>query len=392
MLYQNETLREISFPLGGIGTGSIGLNGIGYLTDWEIENHPNKGERNGHTHFAVKAEYPDGRSVVKVLQGDWTKDLSGYYEQKEYSGFGYGPFRETMAGFPHFREVIFNGEFPIATITFRDADFPAEVELTAFNPFIPLNADDSGIPAAFFEIKFKNGAENIKYTAIFSVRNRNSHSENKAVDCGGYPAIRLGGTNTDETDSGDLTIAIDRTEQVIMQQYWYRGGWCDGISTFWRELSDGTIKDRTYAEKGSFDAASLGCEMELAPQETGTCRYVLSWNFPYYTKYVPPLKDENGKVIPLVNYYAKLFADSTASCQYSMTHWQKLYDKTNLFRTALFSSTVDDVVKDAISSTICVLKTPTVLRLEDGTFYGWEGVHEKEGSCHGTCTHVWSYA
>ena len=39
-----------------------------------------------------------------------------------------------------------------------------------------------------------------------------------------------------------------------------------------------------------------------------------------------------------------------------------------------------------------MLKSPTVLRLEDGSFYGWEGVHEKEGSCEGTCQHVWNYA
>ena len=39
-----------------------------------------------------------------------------------------------------------------------------------------------------------------------------------------------------------------------------------------------------------------------------------------------------------------------------------------------------------------VLKSPTVMRLEDGSFYGWEGVHEIQGSCEGTCQHVWNYA
>ena len=31
------------------------------------------------------------------------------------------------------------------------------------------------------------------------------------------------------------------------------------------------------------------------------------------------------------------------------------------------------------------------LRLEDGTFYGWEGLHLDEGCCEGSCTHVWNY-
>ena len=43
MKYNSQKLREISFPLGGIGAGCIGLSGSGHLVDWEIFNAPNKG-------------------------------------------------------------------------------------------------------------------------------------------------------------------------------------------------------------------------------------------------------------------------------------------------------------------------------------------------------------
>jgi hypothetical protein len=46
---------------------------------------------------------------------------------------------------------------------------------------------------------------------------------------------------------------------------------------------------------------------------------------------------------------------------------------------------------DAIAGNMAILKSPTVLRLEDGTFYGWEGLHPTEGCCEGSCTHVWNY-
>ncbi|MFR8332480.1 MAG: GH116 family glycosyl hydrolase [Oscillospiraceae bacterium] len=39
-----------------------------------------------------------------------------------------------------------------------------------------------------------------------------------------------------------------------------------------------------------------------------------------------------------------------------------------------------------MSANLAVLKTPTVMRLEDGSFYGWEGLHETAGSCEGSCT------
>ena len=39
-----------------------------------------------------------------------------------------------------------------------------------------------------------------------------------------------------------------------------------------------------------------------------------------------------------------------------------------------------------------VLKSPTCLRLENGEFYAFEGCGINNGSCEGSCTHVWNYA
>ena len=88
MLYQNEYLNEISFPLGGIGTGCFGLAGNGSFLDWEIYNRPNKGTINPYTFFLIKAEKPDGSSAVKILQGDTTTHLSGLHGRTTFSNFG----------------------------------------------------------------------------------------------------------------------------------------------------------------------------------------------------------------------------------------------------------------------------------------------------------------
>ena len=47
MIYSKQKTKSISFPLGGIGTGCIGLAGNGELKDWEIFNRPNKCTRHG---------------------------------------------------------------------------------------------------------------------------------------------------------------------------------------------------------------------------------------------------------------------------------------------------------------------------------------------------------
>ena len=149
MIYRGNKLKEIIFPLGGIGTGSIGLAGNGALVDWEIFNHPNKGSLNDYSCFAIKAEYPDGKSVTKILQGDHIKDLVGQYSKSTFTGYGFGPNRGSLCGFPHFKKVTFDGKFPIVTLTFEDDHFPAKVVLKAFNPFIPLDADNSSIGIGF---------------------------------------------------------------------------------------------------------------------------------------------------------------------------------------------------------------------------------------------------
>jgi len=391
MIYKNQKLREISFPLGGIGTGSIGLAGNGALIDFEIFNRPNKNSINGCTSFAVTAEYPDGKRIVKVLRGDVLKDFSGFSRGPHMRGFGEGHAGDTMCSYPHFKEVVFDGRFPIATLTFKDEIFPGEVVLTAWNPMIPLDSENSSIPAAFFDITVKAGAENVKYTAVFSVKNPFDKTENKICFHEKYNAVQLRYADVSEDDVayGDLCVAVDG-KNSFAQEYWYRGGWRDHVSTFWYELTHGAFSDRHYDTpnpKGG-DYASIGAEM-IPGEKT---RFVLAWNVPNCYNYWWRCKDENDRDVTWKNYYATRFENSIDSAFYALANYDVFFEKTLLFCDTLHNSSLDPVVIDAVSSTMSVLKSPTVLRLENGEFYGWEGVHTNIGSCEGTCTHVWSYA
>ncbi len=385
MIYEGNKLKEIVFPLGGIGTGSIGLNGVGHLVDWEIFNRPDKGSYNGYTHIAIRAEFPDGRSDTRVLQGDWIKDYMGKYSGGKYYGYGYGPETSTLAGFPHFEKTVFKGEFPFASLTFSDTGFPAEVTLTAFNPFIPQNVKDSALPAAVFDISVKSREPGVGFTVCFTLQNPYGVSENTAVGIGGAKGVFMknAGKEKDDTDYGDMTLTcVSESTEVV--ENWYRGGWVDAMCVFWRELSEGRLHPRKYAEPGSRDVSSVYCR--LGRESSSSCRFVLTWNSPNCSNYW------SGEPGAWKNRYAVLFGDSSATNDYVLREYERLKKQSEIFRDALLGVSLGGDVTSAISSALCVLKSPTVLLLEDGTFYGWEGVHEKEGSCEGTCTHVWSYA
>ncbi len=401
-VYKNEHLNQISFPLGGIGTGSIGLAGNGRLIDWEIFNRPNKGSVNGFSHFAIKAER-DGKLLdARVLHSDMNPAYMGEVHAPRWASYGWGPRREYLTGMPHFKDAEFRGEFPLAEITFNEIRFPGSVQLRAFNPFIPLNDTDSGLPAAFFEISVTNTSDQpIDYTIASILRNPlPANNLNRLVKGDGLTSVHLTCDSLVNTDPqyGDLTVATDASETSV-QQYWFRGEWFDSLEVYWRDFTTpGAIKNRNYPDDKSGDQneALVAAHVRVLPGETQSVRFVISWNFPNCINYWNPNAAEaaaKAGVSPTwKNFYATLWDDSQASARYALAHWQRLYDETKLFKDTLFASTLPDAVIDAVSANISILKTPTVLRLQDGTFYGWEGLHPNEGCCEGSCTHVWNYA
>ncbi len=396
MKYIGRYTQEISFPLGGIGTGSIGIGGDGRLVDWEIFNRPSKGSVNRYSHFAIRAIQNDKITAV-VLNGDMQKELTGQYNKHKWSWncYGFGANCEKMCGFPHFKELEFNGEFPVASVGFKDDKFPANVNLTAFNPFIPCDSRNSSIPAAFFEIEVENTiSESIKYQIALSVGNPYGKSINKADIKNDFKVLTLynDGAGKADTEYGDITLATD-CKDTYTQTYWYRGEWQDNLVSFWNDFSTKSeINERIYDTAGSYDMGTLIAEVTVSPNEKKKVRFVLSWNVPNNYNYWNECKNDDGTHKTWKNYYATVFEDSVHSAVYSLQNWDDLYRRTMEFKKALHESTLPQEVIDAASSNLSVLKSPTVLRLEDGSFYGWEGTAELIGLCEGTCQHVWNYA
>lgn len=397
MKYTGRKLKNISFPLGGIGTGCIGLAGGGRLCDWEIFGRPDKGSVNGRTHIAVKLKIGN-KTYLKVLNSDLETDLSGPMLSTVFRGFGHGADKLTMCGFPHFENCEFSSTFPFAELTFSDKDFPGEVSLCAFNPFIPQDSKNSSIPGAFFEITYENKTgESVEFSGVFSLANPYEKAKNERIVNGDITSIRLMNAEKtpDEIGYGDLSLSCQCA--TASQEYWYRGLWEDNVTTFWNEFKNSdTLIDRNYdagagaseqSQPGTLDTCSMLKKVTLKPGEVAKIRFVVSWNVPNFHMYWAEEENVSWK-----NYYATVFKDSVDSGVYALSNWEDLYTRSKIFAQELSMTTIPNIAKEAIEGTMATLKSPTVSRLADGSLYGFEGSHEHSGSCEGNCQHVYNYA
>ena len=400
-VYEGERIRHLAFPLGGIGAGGFAISGAGRLIDWSIRNRPGLQTSNGYTHFAIKAEQNGKVLDARVLNGPYEGDATGSPGTRRFfDGFGWGANRNSLAGVPHFQATRFTGTFPVADIAFLDSRFPGEVGITAFSPFIPNNDRDSSIPVAMFEITVTNNTgEPIDYTLGGTLGNHGCQNGRHEFTDAGVKTLSLTSAEPGlpAHEQGSLVIATD-ADDVDHMDYHFRGQWFDDLNLFWREFSQpGRLPQRHYdkprTNRNMFDQpehGTLAARFTLTPGETRTLRFAIGWYFPVGNVYWHQRATE-GQQVGWRNYYASQWTGAADAVGEVFARWKDLRAATFAFRDTLFGSDLPADIIDAAAGTMSILRTGTVLRLDNGELWGWEGQFTDGGSCEGSCTHVWNY-
>lgn len=415
MNLSGRNLRAVSFPVGGIGAGCIGLAGNGDLAEWEVFNRPAKGARNGMSHFAVRAEREGGEVLdARILHGDFAGELAGTGETL-FAGFGFGPDGDSLCGLPHFRSVSLRGEFPVGEWSFRDPRFPGDAALTAWSPFVPGRSDVSSLPCAVFEITLRNRArEPLVFSAVGCLASpwSGAAASSRVLRRAGRPVLlHRNAAPADSADYGELALTLDAPAgdptggtpvEVSRQTSLFRGAWCDRREVYWHDLcTPGPFRDRRYAGPGAKgDAGLLAARFRLAPGESRTVRFVVSWFVPNRTNdWTDPaalakaMKRDGIARNLWRNYYAEALCAGAADAAARLLHGlAETRAQVFAFRDAIHRrTTIPPASREGAAETLSVLVSPTVLRLPDGALWGWEGVAAKVGSCEGSCQHVWNY-
>ena len=141
-------LQHIGMPVGGLFTGTLYLGGDGKLWLWDMLNHvvegivPRQVEYKGQTIGTRSgANYVSPAPRQLPLDQGFAVRVDGTVRPLDHTGF---------------TSISFQGQYPIGRVTYKDKECPVSVKLEAYSPFIPLNSDDSSLPATVMSYTLKN--------------------------------------------------------------------------------------------------------------------------------------------------------------------------------------------------------------------------------------------
>jgi uncharacterized protein (DUF608 family) len=418
--FSGDKATQVAMPIGGIGAGCICMNGYGGLQDFSIRTRPENtalpaefSANSPEAAFAI-LHVKGGPGISKLVEGPFPP-----FKIFDQGLQGQGLRRGGFEGFPRFQKCTFKGEFPFGEATLSDPSVPIEVRVTGWNPFIPLDDKNSGIPCVILEYTLRNSSsQSVEYELSY-------HLSHLAPGCKPDQAATLNSVipgkgvflsnreepNAEAYGSASL-IAIGATpgDGLRIKGMWLRSpGWeFDSLSALWREVSSGNFSANdgsNNVDNAGRNGASILLESQLAPGASRTHPILIAWHFP--NSYLREgAKDESAGVQgpagcravagdgppPWNPYYATQWKDAREVALYVDQNYTSLRSRTVRFKEAMFSSSLPPYVLDAVSANLGILKSPTALREANGNLWGWEGCFPDSGCCHGSCTHVWNYA
>jgi non-lysosomal glucosylceramidase len=388
-VFSGGQLKMIAFPLGGVGAGSISLGGRGQLRDWEIFNKPNKGFSPAYAFPAIWARTGNAKPVTRVLEA---RILPPYEGQ---TGLG----SNNAPGLSRLESAKFIGEYPLARVDFEDRSLPVKVSLEAFSPFIPHEADESGLPVAVLRYRVTNpgpgkAAVSIAFSIDNPIKGDNRKADNQPLDSSTLRGLAMRSPELPPEDPmlGEFVLCSPSTPgaRVDLWRGWPQGRWWNSPMLFWDDFSDDGLLSAEPDPHN--DVGVLLVQRTIAPGGSAEFTFLLAWRFPNRTPDWCGWKAPKGQGKTIIgNHYCTRFPTALAAAEYASANLKRLESQTRLFARALRESTLPAVVKEAAGANLSTLASTTCFRTADGEFHGFEGVNDHSGCCFGNCTHVWNY-
>ena len=398
--YAGDHLEQVAFPMGGIGAGTICLEGAGALSHVSIRNRPEIfNEPCIFAAVAIKSQ----ATVARILEGPVPK-------RKIFAaGSGLG-FPGATYGLPRFAEAAFAARFPFGTVTLKAIPI---CRLTSRSPAgvrsSPARMTIPACPSAPWNIAspIARWPRSI-WSSLFNAKNfladDTTPANLKAVRAAEGGFIFWNGAPAEKPWQENFFSAEAGEPETKVNHAWFRGDWWDAVTLAWKDVATGAAYDAPPPASGlPSPGASLFVPFTLAPGASRTIPLRLSWysgksdlrsaDDPFVWPW-PEGKAGVGEADTYRPWYAGRFDGIQSVRAYWRDQYQRLRDGALRFGDCFHDSTLPPEVVEAVSANLGILKSPTILRQTDGRIWGWEGCDDNSGSPGGTgsCTHVWNYA
>jgi non-lysosomal glucosylceramidase len=396
-LKSRNELKYIGMPVGGLHAGTVYVGGDGRLWLWQIYNESFEGIHEGIDPKEIN--WNDGISLRKIR----SRDGSAYVEPSiannrrvleqgfavKISYDGKTIIKELNED--HWDEVSFEGSYPVATIKYCSKDFPLEIKLCVYSPFIPLDAEKSALPATILRIEAVNtGKESIDISLLGWMENgvnkltgKENMGQRKntplvAEDSTGifFSSDSRKKEVQEAGDGGSMCFMLHHTKGKAQVSF---NPWPVNSKHFNTSESSSALED--FPEKL---IGAIGTGTILAPGQRFNADYSVSW---YFNNPNPKLKKLVKDAERGFHYGAK-FRDAKEVSNFINANFKELSSTTELWANTWKDSTLPHWFLERTFVNIGTLATANTYRFADGRFWSWEGV----GACAGTCTHVWQYA
>lgn len=374
-VYTSDVHKDARMHLGGIGTGNFEIGADGRLTTWQLFNTLRDGQV--PFYFCIKT----GR-VAKLLQ--------------------------TTGGpeWPRIQRIEMTGEYPVATLRFRDDDLPIQVELSAFTPMEPLDADLSSMPLAIFRFRLDNPTSEPQSVSLAAMMtNPVGYDANGDIDgirnpnfggninelfregkmAGLFMRAEAGTQSAQSPGFGTLALATTGPDASAMGQFeeWAKAWQEFSTKGHFTRLESGRSPTLHHlpTPQGQTINGAIASTVSIPPGGAIEVPFFFAWHYPnsYYK--------ETGKWIGC--HYATRWTDARAVITNAAARQRTLIERTELYRKTFYDSTLPDWLLDCATANSGILRhIGVVFRIENGDIYGWEG---SNGCCDPTCTHVWGY-
>lgn len=395
-LKSKNELQYIGMPVGGINCGTVYLGGDGRLWLWDIFNKNQEGiepktaimdgqEWKGTWRYGNKIISRDGAAYVAPAKDIRPLDQGFAFKIKYNDKTIIKELRPE-----DWDEIAFEATYPLATVRYYDKNLPVKIVLEAFSPFIPLDEDNSNLPATVLLWKIENNSkQDVEIEILGWLENAVNKFSAKAWD-GKRVNTVIEGTNSlsvlghfNAVDENLLKDAGD-TGSMCLSLINNKGYAIPALSSPVIDQSSFSPANEKEGAKDATDKLTgcIVCKQKIAAGKSVQIDYAITWYFPNVGKRIDVPEARAG------HYYAGKFENALAVSNYVTEKFNFLSSQTRLWKNTWYNSTLPWWFLERTFLNISTMATTTSHRFKNGRSWAWEGV----GSCEGNCTHVWQYA